>query len=94
MRSPTLLIAALLLTTLPAFASAHADHPPSCGTSRSVVNGAVHVDVWGGACVGATVWTPHAVCVFGESHVLNLHVMVLYGGGCQTGVLVERALIP
>lgn len=43
-------------------------------------------------CAGAVAYSPAAVCFIGRdvhNVVQGVHVMVLYNGGCQTGVVVE-----
>lgn len=82
----------LLLATAAPLAAAHLQHAPSC-TSRTLGNGALaHVDLYNRPCAGAVAYSPAAVCYAGiDSHnvVQGVHVLVLYGGGCQTGVVIE-----
>ena len=85
----------LLLATLLAFAAgpalAHATHG-GCGSSLSVTNGPVHLDVYTRDCVGAAVIIPNARCVLQEDHIfLGVHTPILNGEGCETGVILERA---
>lgn len=83
-----------LLIAFAATASAHFTHDP-CTSSRSVVGGGlVHVDSYSGFCRGATVSLPFVVCSDHEEHVVSgVHVLVLEGDGCQTGVLVELPIL-
>ena len=90
MRIPTLLAASLALAFLAPAASAHTDHDP-CPYSTSLTGGLVHVDRWSAGCVGLAVSAPElAECATRlHTHFGGLHVFVLYGSGCQTGVILE-----
>lgn len=83
----------LLLATLPA--AAHYGHD-DCTTSRTVVPGTlVHADHYTGRCQGATASLPFVLCSEHETHLLTgVHVLLLEGDGCQTGVLVETPILP
>lgn len=85
LRTP-LLLALLVVSFLSGLAAAH-DHA-GCGPATSH-RGNLHV--WGGgACIGATATTPAAECiVLGHVDVPGLHVLVLNGSGCETGVIFD-----
>lgn len=89
--APTL--ALLLVTALLPLAAAHRTHDVC--SSNSATEGQVHVDFYRGECVGATVSTG-VLCSTnfdfgGEKYV---HVLVLYGAGCQTGVILNPPPLP
>lgn len=88
MRTPTLLAALLAASALAPLAVAHLSHG-GC-SSATVVTGAVHVDQYVGVCRGVTVSTPLAECHGIDVHpARNLHVLVLWGATCQTGVVLS-----
>ena len=78
------------LAALAPLAAAHHAHSP-CGSSQTLFEG-LHLDAWGGSCVGAAVSFPEdlVVCDGFDAHLLNVHILVLYSDGCQTGVVAQR----
>lgn len=81
-----LLAALLALAAAPALA--HETHG-GCTTSKTVADGRlVHVDVYRG-CTGAIVSFPQVACrgFHGDTYD-GTHVLVLYGSGCDTGILL------
>ncbi|HWH08071.1 MAG TPA: hypothetical protein VNX21_02660 [Candidatus Thermoplasmatota archaeon] len=90
MRARTLVLALLALASVAPVAAAHYDHDP-CPFSTSQTRGVVHVDVWRFGCLGAAVSFPELVdCTTRfHTHFGGVHVFVLYGSGCQTGVILE-----
>ena len=92
MRATPLLLATLVLSAiLPALAAAHFPHGFCSSTTLRPGSAVVHVDSFTGACRGVVVSSPLVVCDGGvDLHaVRGVHVLILYGDGCQTGVVVE-----
>jgi hypothetical protein len=89
MRSTLVLLTTAFLALAAGPALAHDTHGP-CTTSKTLVDTAVvHVDLYSRSCAGATVASPIAWCAGTDLHVLSgVHAPVLYGNGCETGVLL------
>lgn len=84
-----LLLAVLALSTVAPLAAAHLSHG-GC-SSTTLTTGAVHVDRYNPFCSGVTVSSSLLSCDGGfDIHVTTIaHVLILYQGGCQTGVVLQ-----
>ena len=87
-----IVLATLLAATLAPLAAAHTGHA-SCTTRDTPVGGTLlHLDVANRPCLGAVVYSPALFCSnLADVHpVVGVHVLVLWGGHCNVGVVVEE----
>lgn len=83
-----LAFAILAIATLLPLASASAI-PLSCGAATIPINTAlVRGGVYDGTCEGAAVYSPAVACTFSPINHGPIHVYVLAGSGCTTGVII------
>lgn len=88
MRASILLLAVLSTLATP-LAAAHLTHG-GCSSRTVLGNNVVHVDSYNRPCSGAVAYSPIAQCAGADLHfIVGVHVLVLYDGGCQTGVVLE-----
>lgn len=88
MRKLALTTTLLLLSTAAPLAAAHFGHD-GC-TSTTLVHNGVHVDVYDRPCAGVVAYTNASSCPDRDFHdiIQDVHVLVLSGLGCQTGVVL------
>lgn len=86
MRNLALTTTLLLLATAVPLAAAH-PHGDCAGTPSPLI---VHVDVFGKPCAGVIVRPSVTTCGSNDLHLVEgVHVVILDGPGCGTGVVVE-----